>query len=772
MKFTMKFPIALLLITTVVLPSICFHQAIGSTGSTPAHEETFFGVTFGGNTISEAKILIDKVKGYTNLFIIDNWDIALNETALNEICQYAVDANLNIMVYFNFIFMNASQLNLSRLNLFTEAGITPFHIPWLSSAYDRWGDKFLGAYILDEPGGKQIDVGHYSGFTTVYSGRNQTTFANVSSYGDAANRFVRGLDSRYYLGQLINFSYPGSVPNATGRAIPAFTADNALYWFDYLAGYDAVFAELGWNHNEAQHIALCRGAANAQNKQWGAIITWASNDPPYLANGTQMLEELNRAYDSGAKYIIVFNYPQINPYGALTEEHFNTMETFWNRIRTSPRNMVGNEDGRVALVLPKDYGWGMRQANDRIWGLWPADDLSPQIGEKIATLIKQYGFNLDIIYDDPQFNYTQKYSTIYYWNGTTYHSPQSFFNISAPYMLYPSLAIAAIVLTCIPSYFVIKNKKRRPPTQPPSQATILVPSSSKAILTNLGHGQLELVDNTIRFRTEKGYLRNRKEIIKEIPVTDVESIKRVGSELSVTWKGVTDIFVIEEPTLVEKISEKTNETLEEQRKILQNKEIMQNEITKILSVALEIVDSLFDVLRSLQKRIDWNQIESYSVLSEENGRSLMNQKIGSINLDFSKLLQAVEKHLPKETLKETYDLLRTLYEYFCLLASKNELPDEIHPNYKDAKTTVLAYYTLNDIILSITVGDKDTQREINQLMTLLEDLPNATDLKINISELKEVINKLGTKKEKEDFIEESRVVFRQFLSHNNSSLES
>ena len=270
MKFTSwKSTTALLLITAFILQSLLFYPTVAASSPSSDNDIPFFGVTFGGNTTSEAKVLIDKVKGYTNLFIIDNWDVALNETLLNEICQYAVDANLYIIVYFNFIFMTASQLQTSRLSLFTDAGTTPFHIPWLISAHDKWGDKFLGAYILDEPGGKQIDVGHYSGFTTVYSGRNQTTFVNVTSYSDAAKRFVRGLDTRYYLGQLINFTYPGSIPNATGRAIPVFTADNALYWWDYLAGYDVVFAELGWNHNEAQHIALCRGAANVQNKDWG-----------------------------------------------------------------------------------------------------------------------------------------------------------------------------------------------------------------------------------------------------------------------------------------------------------------------------------------------------------------------------------------------------------------------------------------------------------------------------------------------------------------------
>ena len=399
-------------------------------------------------------------------------------------------------------------------------------------------------------------------------------------------------------------------------------------------------------------------------------------------------------------------------------------------MHTSPRNGVAKD--HVAVVLPKDYGWGMRQANDRIWGLWEADDLAPQIGAKIASLIEQYGYNLDIIYDDPTLiiqKNTQQ-STI----GMEQPSTKPLFNISAS-SLYASVAIAAIVLTCVPSYFVIKNKKRRSLSSAfsSSQETIQVPFSSKAVSTSLGNGQLEFVDDTIRFHTEKGRLRNRKEIIKEIPVTEVESIKQFGDELSITWKGVTDVFVIEEVALAEKIREKVNEHLEEQRKIEQNMATMQVETTKTVSLALEIVDSLFDVLRSLQKRIDWKQIESYSKRSEVAGKRLMNQTSGAVNLDFSKLLLAVEKHLPKETSKETYRLLRTLHDYF-LLASKNKLPDENHPDNKETKKTILAYYTLNDIILSITVGEKDNQKEINQLMTLLESLPNATDLKINISD--------------------------------------
>jgi hypothetical protein len=451
-----KLSAAILLIAIVFLPSLVLYPAEASTGTSP-QDIPYFGVTFGGNTTAEAKNLIDKVKDYTNLFVVDNWDVAMNETALNEVCQYAYDAKLYFMVYFSFIFGNASSMSASSLNLYQEAGVVPFHVEWLSTANDRWGDKFLGAYVLDEPGGKQIDFAHYSGFATTHNGSGHNTFNEVANYSDAANRFVRGLKATTTQ-RLNDVNSRNSIPNATGRVIPVFTADNALYWFDYLAGYNAVFAELGWTNNEAQHLALCRGAANVQGKQWGAIICWSCTDPPTMPTGTQMLTDLDLAYNAGAQYLLVFNYPQINPYGALTDEHFQALQTFWNQMHNSPRK-TSAADSHVALVLPKDYGWGMRQPTDNIWGLWPADDLASVIGTKIASLIKQYGTNLDIIYDDPSFNYTQKYSTIYYWNGTTVQPQKSFLSTSSP-ALYATIAVV-IILACVPSYFAIRNKKRK-----------------------------------------------------------------------------------------------------------------------------------------------------------------------------------------------------------------------------------------------------------------------------------------------------------------------
>jgi len=443
MKSTWWILLAALLICTVYSPALYSYYEVKEEAS---DNYFFFGVTFGGNTTSDAKLLIDKVKDYTNLFIINSWDITTNETALTEICNYAVDAKMNIVVFFSFVFYNYTDQegndlisgplekreesfifynytrqsgSLYNSSGWEDLGINPFHMSWLNKARERWGEKFLGVYLYDEPGGKQIDTGYWNTMpfaedTIWFAESNITAFRNVSDYSDAANRFVRSLCRSGSMQHVIN----SGIPNSINSPLPVFTSDYALYWFDYLGGYDAVFAELSWNHAETQHIALCRGAANVQNKQWGAIITWADDNPPYLANGAEMFRQMFTAYYAGANYLIVFNYPQVNPYGALTEEHFAAMERFWNRIHAFPENMLGKMEGEVAFVLPKDYGWGMRKPDDKIWGFWPPDDLSPQIWKNMNKLIKKYDLKLDVIYDDSRFDFVEKYSKIYFWNST------------------------------------------------------------------------------------------------------------------------------------------------------------------------------------------------------------------------------------------------------------------------------------------------------------------------------------------------------------------
>ena len=86
-----------------------------------------------------------------------------------------------------------------------------------------------------------------------------------------------------------------------------FTSDYALYWFDYKAGYDTLFAQFGWNYSRQLNVALCRGAATVQSKDWGAKVTGEYTMPPHIESGEQLYKDLILAYENRAKSIVVFD---------------------------------------------------------------------------------------------------------------------------------------------------------------------------------------------------------------------------------------------------------------------------------------------------------------------------------------------------------------------------------------------------------------------------------------------------------------------------------
>ncbi|MDR2700615.1 MAG: hypothetical protein LBC12_07470 [Nitrososphaerota archaeon] len=201
------------------------------------------------------------------------------------------------------------------------------------------------------------------------------------------------------------------------KSMLVFTADYGLYWWDYKSGYDMVLAELGWNNSITQEIGLVRGAATLQSKSWGTILTWKYTQPPYLTNGNEMFEQMKTSYEAGAQYIIVFNYSEdiANP-NTLQKEHYQALEKFWKDVVKNPKVKHGNIKAEAALILPQNYGWGIRHPNDHIWGIWQPDDTSQQIWNQLQNKLDQHGLKLDIIFEDPNYPATGKYDNIYYWN--------------------------------------------------------------------------------------------------------------------------------------------------------------------------------------------------------------------------------------------------------------------------------------------------------------------------------------------------------------------
>jgi hypothetical protein len=316
-------------------------------------ESVYFGITFGGTTAEQAKQLIDEVKPYTNLFVVASWTIngGPNGSALTEICDYAVAANMYFIVYFNFIYQNYTSTIGSRYNATTwdDYGVSPWHRPWLEDARDRYGDKFLGAYLYDEPGGKQIDCGYWNRDNSTFSGTPITIYRNASTYADVARIYTSSIARSGSMQVLTNTSYRYNLT----QTVPVYTSDYALFWYDYKVGYTAIFTEIGELHEQnrkIEQIALCRGAANAQHKEWGAIITFASYNPPTPLDGATMLNDMKMAYEAGAKYIIAFNYV-VDGENGLTDEQFNAMQQFWEYMHAHPETH-GKYRGETAYILP------------------------------------------------------------------------------------------------------------------------------------------------------------------------------------------------------------------------------------------------------------------------------------------------------------------------------------------------------------------------------------------------------------------------------------
>ncbi|MDH5266502.1 MAG: hypothetical protein OEW62_02350 [Candidatus Bathyarchaeota archaeon] len=339
--------------------------------------DVFVGVDVAYDDLAEIKGLVDEISSYTNLFVIGSTGITYNVTKVDETCQYVYDKGLSFIIY-------------------TEE---PPRTQWLEDAKRRWGDQFLGLYVFDEAGGRQLDLYEYR---PVWEADN---------YTDAASQFVSITNMTL---DWVTWYYTSSVN------FPLFTSDYALYWFDYKAGYDVVLAQFGWNYSRELNVALCRGAATVQNKSWGAIITWTYNDTPYIESGEELYNDMILAYKNGAKYILVFDTNKNYTRGILKEEHLDALKQFWQYIQDNPRTSNTIND-RVAYVLPKDYAYGFRGPNDKIWGLWEADAFSYELCTNLYSLMEQHGTKLDIIYEDGiEPNNTNVYNKFVFWNGTIY----------------------------------------------------------------------------------------------------------------------------------------------------------------------------------------------------------------------------------------------------------------------------------------------------------------------------------------------------------------
>ena len=508
MKKSWAIVLSMVMIVLIIVSAFVTIQSYKPASGQVASKKPFYvGVTYCGNSTTEAEQLIDRVKNYTNLFVVQSGPLMSNLTAMEQICDYAVNSGLNIIVYYAH---NGAATNTCA--------------SFLAIAQGRWGSHFLGLYYNDEPGGKMLDgsVNLYDTSTNTFINKNEDGSVQ-ESYNKQTNDITTEYDYTFYSSGEIDaftsldlpdsswesntttyftngtisispmhmsttgktsFALPlwyqpnGIVQDKNGAlvtdegnisqfepcqqlwdsrplktdtgaanvyvsteqnilssignqsAVKLFTSDYALDWFDYQSGYDVVLGQLGWNQSITQNIALVRGAAEMQNKSWGTMITWASQTAPYLQSSSQMYNEMCQSYESGAEYVVVFNYAGPTSYvgairnssitssgsGLLQEQQFAAIQKFWTDVVQNPKE-TNNAKGQDPFVLPNDYGWGMRNPNDIIWGI-SHENSSQQVWNVLQEALSKYGSKLDVVYNDPAYPIEGLYQHVYYWNQT------------------------------------------------------------------------------------------------------------------------------------------------------------------------------------------------------------------------------------------------------------------------------------------------------------------------------------------------------------------
>ena len=315
----MKFrQLVVVLVCFLLISCVYLTQNLQKDAKAQTTPSTYFGVDIAFQGVNATEQLIDQISNYTNLVVFGSTNTTYDDGSLTQVCNYALGRNLYFMV-------------------FTAWNIHP-SAAWMASANSQYGNHFLGFYIDDELGGKQLENGTYQ---FVKSAVNVT---------DAQFKFTNGLSR--YLSIFRNQSN-----------WPTFTSDYSLYYFDYQAGYDTVFAEFVWGYSRQLNVALCRGAATVQGKDWGAMITYAA-DTGQMESGADLYTDMLYAYTNGAKYIIIFDSDKNYTQNILGPEHFDAMNQFWQYMQAHPQTDIPTSV-RTAYVLPAGFrlwfSWSRRQ---------------------------------------------------------------------------------------------------------------------------------------------------------------------------------------------------------------------------------------------------------------------------------------------------------------------------------------------------------------------------------------------------------------------------
>jgi len=276
-----------------------------------------------------------------------------------------------------------------------------------------------------------------------------------------------------------------------------------------------------------------------------------------------------------------------------------------------------------------------------------------------------------------------------------------------------------------------KEQNQAIPPEPPKKQKKKKPTG-----TNVA--KYEIAEDKVKFSNTKGLFKKHWVVIKEFPIAEISELECLDNWISFRWKEATYSFILKSKTeSFVKLYEQIKTALEEQEKAKEQKEkaaLRKTELLAALNSVLPVIDASFDLLLGFhKKRVDWTQIEGY-IQAWTAPLSLNAQTLPPLNLDYSSANAAVKAHDTRKASKETLGILKAIHDYFNGLKSEEDIV-ESSPNFEHTEALLLAYYTLNDLILARVVGDKDTKKEADYLAEKLKGLSDSTNFKVEVAGL-------------------------------------
>lgn len=316
----------------------------------------------------------------------------------------------------------------------------------------------------------------------------------------------------------------------------------------------------------------------------------------------------------------------------------------------------------------------------------------------------------------------------------------------------------------INSFLLFGRKKKQPPQAGSAPEAPAQPKPKK--LTGLKVAKYEVAEGKVRFSNMKGLLKKKRWVVeREYPVYEIAALETQGNWLSLTWSNQAYQFMMKgKSESFAKLQEQIQNLQTEQQKAKELNERAAKRKADLLGLidrSLPLVDSSFDILMGLHaKRVDWRQVEAYS---QTIGASFSYRPITlpQLDLDFAAVSAGVKSQVAKDTSKETLSLLKGIHNYLDGLKSEDDLVG-FNPNFEHAKAAILAYYTLNDLLLAKVVGEKDSKKEASYLEELLKAL-EGTGVKVDLTALLGAVDKVSVEAERDDAIFEVRALFREQL---------